>query len=283
MTTATKTEDAIQEMLTENTGRALCDSGGAYGRNYERNQGRDFKSEKTGTIEWGEDGPDVTLNLYHWIVERLGEYRDDLTEELHTFGQSEEMEYESWPKTLEAWLKGRDVNESDVIGENSCNGEQVLSQVIQWWEWDEEDENGTFRVIALQIHGGCDVRGGYTAPRIFEIEEEYALCSCANATIYCKECGVSWYTDDSWNWYSDGDVKSLRETAYDLDNGFPIVDNDDLTSKHVAMIASRKRAEQLASTKPLCDPGPMAALGFVRVVDGVGMCPVCGKGILQVS
>lgn len=33
-----KTKHLIYEMLTENTGRHMLDSGGAYGRNWERNQ-----------------------------------------------------------------------------------------------------------------------------------------------------------------------------------------------------------------------------------------------------
>ena len=32
-------------MLTENTGRALCDSGDYYGRHWQQNQGRDFEAQ----------------------------------------------------------------------------------------------------------------------------------------------------------------------------------------------------------------------------------------------
>ena len=282
--TAQTTEQVVQKMMTENTGRALCDSGGAYGRNWERNQGRNFGESKTGIIEWYSDGPIATLSLYHWLVERLGAYRDDLTDKLHEFGKSETMEYESWPETLRAWTESRGIEQSSIIGENSYNGENVLSQVIQWWSWTEEDKDGyEFQVVALQIHGGCDVRGGYTAPRIFEVEEEYALAMCADATIYCNECNASWYTDDSWHWYNDGDHKSLRETRFEKKDGFPIIETEDMTAEHHTMIESRKKAEQLASNLTLCNPGPLAPLGFVQVVDGAGICPICGKGILQAS
>lgn len=38
------TAEVIASMLTENTGRHMLDSGGAYGRNWERNHGRDVES-----------------------------------------------------------------------------------------------------------------------------------------------------------------------------------------------------------------------------------------------
>ena len=42
-------EQTIFEMITENTGSHMLDSGGAYGRNWQRNQGKtidDFKNER---------------------------------------------------------------------------------------------------------------------------------------------------------------------------------------------------------------------------------------------
>jgi len=46
-----KTKEIIYKMLIENTGRALGDSGDAYGRAWERNQGKtieDFEGEPQG-------------------------------------------------------------------------------------------------------------------------------------------------------------------------------------------------------------------------------------------
>jgi len=40
LTTANDTADILAGMFTENTGRHMLDSGGAYGRNWEHNQGR---------------------------------------------------------------------------------------------------------------------------------------------------------------------------------------------------------------------------------------------------
>ena len=55
------TDEVIVAMLTENTGRHFLDSGGAYGRNWERNSGKtvaDFKSKPSATLEIWRGGDD---------------------------------------------------------------------------------------------------------------------------------------------------------------------------------------------------------------------------------
>ena len=50
----TETNKLVYEMLTENTGSHMGDSGGAYGRHWERNQKRtieDFSNEEEENIE----------------------------------------------------------------------------------------------------------------------------------------------------------------------------------------------------------------------------------------
>jgi hypothetical protein len=67
-----------------------------------------------------------------------------------------------------------------VFTDNSYNHESILSQVIQYCVYYTGEEY----LVALQIHGGADVRGGYTRPRIFSMDEEYALVM-EYASIYC--------------------------------------------------------------------------------------------------
>ena len=63
------TKEVLKEMLTENTGIHLLDSGGVYGRHWERNQGRDFDNEPATLLKFnsseGEFEIDITHNLYH--------------------------------------------------------------------------------------------------------------------------------------------------------------------------------------------------------------------------
>lgn len=207
--------NTLQKMMTENTGRHMLDSGGAYGRNWERNQGRKFDSEPAATL-CTRYGISVTLNVYHWLKERVRLHRS-LDAKFRNFAKRHDDA--SSRELVGTWLDqltdacGNTPTGFDEHGEpveiNTYNGESLLSQVLQFTYFELDGE----AFVALQIHGGCDVRGGYTEPRIFEIiGEEYCMMDYTNAGIYCGGCDVRWYTDDAGNhWYAN-------DTGPDLDN-----------------------------------------------------------------
>ena len=192
-------EEAITEMLHEPTGVAICDSGGVYGRHWQRNQQiKDFGKLSRFVYTIDDDGHiQGTINIYHFLTERLvvdklsNELTDTLNEPVPPGMAIEELidylENKEWEK---------------VYGENSYNRESLLSQVIQYDIM--ESPEGDFYVI-LQIHNGCDVRGGYTKPRVFKmkcIDWEYDLlsdqymyagCDCTDATS--DDCGYHWYDE----------------------------------------------------------------------------------------
>lgn len=169
---ATRTESVIFEMLTENTGRHLLDSGGAYGRNHERNAAKsldDFRNEARTTfdVRWG----DVSVSLFHHLVDRLN-YEEQEDAYFHAWAKDKD---DYWLQLVEDYADFRGWRV--VFSENSYNRESNLSQVIQYTVYDSG-------LVALQVHGGADVRGGYTAPRIFSIGDFYEL-AMESGTIYC--------------------------------------------------------------------------------------------------
>lgn len=217
------TKAVLVEMLTENTGRAMGDSGGAYGRNWERNQGRDFEAEPVATLDvrWNREGeefrPDVTINVYHWLAEKVN-FDADLDAIYQAFANSrreDDHEFsimEEFVEFLDATGIYGDGNPCTI---NTYNGECVLSQTLQLIYFTHKDES----YILLQIHGGCDVRGGYTNARIFSADE--GVLSFADATIFADGEGAFnelpyWYTDDSYNFYREGGEKlSSYLVSYD--------------------------------------------------------------------
>lgn len=209
----TNTRQILAEMLTENTGRHMLDSGGAYGRNWERNQGRDFDSEPATVLEFGPDGPEMTHNVYHWLLGRV-EYDDKLDKKFHRFAARDDQQDESWLANVENWLHR--YAENGRIGEsfgcNTYNGEDMLSQVLQYTAFELDNGCGFDPHVILQIHGGCDVRGGYTAPRVFRLYGElYDMLDNARGHIACDSCDANWYTDDSYHWYYDGGCNCDRD------------------------------------------------------------------------
>ena len=168
--TISKTEEVIFGMLTENTGGSILDSGGAYGRNWERNQKKtieDFRSEPEAWLDprYG----DATKSLF-WHLKNNLTADEGLTAAFSKFAEA--YPDESWLETIELWLDKLGVaKEGELYSEarwsfNTYNfGYWLCSQTVQ----------GSFfglggkDYLIMQVHGGCDVRGGYTAPQVFEL------------------------------------------------------------------------------------------------------------------
>lgn len=196
-------ENAITKMLTENTGSHMLDSGGAYGRHWEKNQKRLFENEKKYTF----DNYDISLNVYHYLVDNLTISKES---------QKYQRMYEKFVAKSEDYhladmedfihnLNRKGLSQSDnyIIGKtpqtvNTYNHESLLSQVLQYIIFYDGDDY----FILLQIHNGCDVRGGYTAPKIFEIEDvESFIMQNQSCSVMTKK--GSYYTDDTYNFYNN--------------------------------------------------------------------------------
>jgi len=220
------TSGAVMSMLKENTGRHALDSGGAYGRHWERNQHIDFEKTPAILLQF-DDRIEYTRSVYHHIVNYL-EYDRLLTETFHElylneFDPDEEMGWLQLMENFPGWLAD---NSQRIIvypasvehlgGGNSANGESNLSQTLQWEAFIMDGDE----YLLLQIHGGCDIRGGYTAPKIFKVRDE-GFYLFADGYITCDHCDASWYTDDDYHWYPNGKFKELQDyeikEIYDYD------------------------------------------------------------------
>ncbi|MBN86787.1 MAG: hypothetical protein CL885_04620 [Dehalococcoidia bacterium] len=255
------TKEILTEMLTESTGKSILDSGDHYGRHWEKNKklaGDNpvsyFESLPASTLRFSHYRNrvdiEVTHNVFHWLAERL-RYSDEMQSAFEKFSEESNEHY---LHDMETFAKEMD---SDCFTCNTYNGEDLLSQTIQYVSFDSDfydekndiDLRGTY--VALQIHNGCDVRGGYTSPKLFEVinEYKYALADNARATIFAPnsldpnqmtipETGVIqdnshyWDTDNGCNFYSEElSVPSLEdfeasEEIKDKGNGFIFIDGD---------------------------------------------------------
>lgn len=172
--TISQTAEIIAGMLTENTGRHMLDSGGDSGRHWQLNQGltaADFIAMPYQTLEDG-----ATISVFHWLNERVS-YAPELDSQFQTFSAaSENSYYEDIAEFLQ-------VIGAEITGEcNTYNYDSALSQTLQFTEF---NLNGDTYAL-LQIHGGADVRGGYTKPRVFEVWE--LLWDFGRASVNCRNC-----------------------------------------------------------------------------------------------
>lgn len=222
----TEVERVIHEMMIENTGAHILDSGDVYGRHWERNRRvDDFRRTPAVYVEvWRDGWVDVSVNVFHVLASFLD--RDELCRKL------EEEFYEFAESRRGTWFSLMEEFAYEVLGEkygfevlgawNSYNWDNILSQVIQGITF---SANGNYYVI-LQIHNGCDVRGGYTKPRFFRLIDEdgfyHAMCS------FGAKCGCTTYSYDCGDVWIDGEE---TETG---DNGLP---------KHWKPVPEREGAE----------------------------------------
>lgn len=194
-TTPSQTQRVLASMFTENTGSHFLDSGGAYGRAFERQRGK-FVEDFIAEPEISFNGEWVTLSAFHWLTDRL-EFDPKMNRKLRRFAAKRPDDY--WTSIMgsfaaqrvtgdpdaEGWE--RSAGQSDYFGigmVNSYNYEDSLSQTIQFTMFIEPDSGHPY--VLLQIHGGCDVRGGYTAPRAFRVDcDPYNMLDFDNFTAVC--------------------------------------------------------------------------------------------------
>lgn len=179
------------------------------------------------------DFEEYERDALRWYLENGKEIPDDLLDKI--------QDYVHWTGELGSLLK--ELQDRELIeftghhGGNTCNGESDLSEVLQFsvfsidscdglkclepW-WDEY-------ILFLQIHRGCDVRGGYTRGSCFtdngmhgDLEEGYFrywpdgyLWSESPADGYHH----NFRTDDGYHWYEDGGIGAGQQLEQ-----YPITD-----------------------------------------------------------
>ena len=182
-----ETKELIYQMLTENTGSHFLDSGGAGNRHWQRNQNKsiqDFENEKEQEIIKEGDYFERTVSVFHYLSELE---LDTLCEEfnkLNTNPNNWDADCQSYGVSREAWdylIEYTDIKELRTW--NTYNGESDLSQTLQGSNLRIFGED----YILIQIHGGADVRGGYTDAKLFKCSEDGLIHSYLQEFMYQEE------------------------------------------------------------------------------------------------
>ncbi len=230
MQTITETEKVLAEMLTENTGQHLLDSGGAYGRNYERNAGKTVETFMAAPeVQVSDYG--VSLDLFHYLRKRLT-YAPDLDRQFSEWCEMPERKDDTYFSCVYEWCEEKSERDMWHFSGNIYNVDNLLSQVFQSDCFVHDDEP----YILLSIHGGCDVRGGYTKPRVFQIACESFGFDANDVEIYTEnrttDTGVflslrgGELTDENGEWVPSDDPRAKLVDFWSGDEGCPIWDAD---------------------------------------------------------
>jgi DNA-directed RNA polymerase subunit RPC12/RpoP len=145
-------ENIANYMVKYNSGASMCDSGDAYGRHWEINKNIDMETVEPFEIEmdcYGDNdfyNVSVVMNTYKLLITH---YTDDICEEFNQLTNNAKH------FILENFTKD---------GNNTYNGDAALTQHLLYHYLGEDFEG---RVI-VQVHTGCDIRGGYSEPFMFQ-------------------------------------------------------------------------------------------------------------------
>lgn len=167
MTNFTDTQKLVYKMLTTNTGKHFLDSGFSDGRNWQRNQKKtieDFSNEDEEKILFDAKYKEIyrEVSVFHYLSELE---IDDICETFNEINSNSD----NWDSDIYgvSWEAESYLNTFEIKNFrawNTYNGESDLSQVLQGATMEIE---GEFYFL-IQVHGGADVRGGYTDAYLFK-------------------------------------------------------------------------------------------------------------------
>ncbi len=189
------TEQILHSMFLEDTGEHFMDSGGDFGRHHQQNQRK--------TLDDFRKNPERVLHFFQgkydnpWLRERNLEgdeyveldyiekdtfsglydsltYDDEVDKELQEYIKRQGDSSGNYGLAIDWLIDEKGVPEKLVKSDNSYNYDTHLTQTIQWVRPSGSD------LILLQVHGGGDVRGGYTDPRAFRITDEDKFMNLIN-------------------------------------------------------------------------------------------------------
>ena len=215
----TETEKMLETIFTTPTGHHLCDSGDFYGRAYERNRqtARRYGSLFATPKEWlnadrcGGADLEPGISTIHCINNALT-YNPRLDAAYVAFDK--ERPDDLYSETLEAFVESRDdlfANEAEYSWYDTYNAGHGCDVDIgvAGLTTDKGDP-----VCALQVHGGCDIRSGWTRSYLFDghLEDLVSELDYARFSCDCTDCDVGMYDggEIDWSWsngqeWIDGD------------------------------------------------------------------------------
>ena len=242
------TERKLAKMFMEGVPRSLVDSGMVYGYNYDYNRENPVWEQPESRVEFTayDDGTldiNLQLNTFKLLANQL------------EYDKEANRKFQKWVKKLydadEWWRDHLDefpaVSRSDFTPErwiidNTCNGDTLLDQQFVYSYCSKSG------YVIIELHGGCDIRWGYTNPVFFRVDFYNDFDPWKGGSIYCPKCGSYWDYDN---------VRHLEDTNTDPDMSKDLTDYP-------------------------CEKGEEGKKGIVVVNEKhEAFCPVCGKGKLE--
>ena len=204
--------ETVAKYSRQNTGRHFLDSGDHYGRIYDA----PVMSERVMWNKWGE----LAISVTHMLAEFA---------EVHPihkqFYQWDKRQAENLP-----WFEGadrfmRERGYECAARDNTYNAQTDLDQNFVWEIWVPEGEGSLDwfyaddAIVALYLHTGCDVRGGYSSPLFVQFTGEGVIPFTFSAHLYSSDLPED-EADRIGYGYSDYPIGELEKLGYEFTGEF---------------------------------------------------------------
>lgn len=208
--------EVIRNMMCEDTGRNLLDSGDTYGRHYEENKKNGIMTGPQKVNFWTDDKKETELipiiPLYDFLTYSLeiDEEANIYNNRFYNYIDAHDLDPYS-VVDIEDTIKviGECSGYADLEIINTYNYGSHLSQGIHFILFSDGFDN---IYVCLQIHNGCDVRGGYTLPKIFYVKDpEYFITGTTDARITCGCRNYNYYDYGSIEMYDGEDYIYIND------------------------------------------------------------------------
>ena len=161
----------------ENTGKALCDSGDAYGRHWQK--APIDPDAPVATLDLWRNSVSATISTWHLLNQTM-EIDQELQARFEAWVALDENSDLNWFEAGEKFME--ELGYSQEARDNTYNQENELSQVYVYEVWVSEDwnkhdwiYNNDGMVAVIYPHNGCDARGGYASPVFCKSKTDYSV------------------------------------------------------------------------------------------------------------
>ena len=197
-------QQVVSEMMKQDTGKHICDSGGYGGRRWQMLANVDLTQSPRVWVD--DDG--YNKSMFWHLVDNIDSVADIDASYLQFDSEHTDS---TWMETFQAWCEQNQIEVLDSMA--TFDYDNMLDGIFQAWSL--EDSDG-WSYTAISTHNGADYRGGYSQPRIFNAMWDDILGGIRDGMMVCsnKECDERWYTDDNYHWYYDGNGNLMQSKKF---------------------------------------------------------------------
>lgn len=211
-----ETAAAISNMLKENTGRHMLDSGSIYGYGYEARKDVDYLNTPDHYIKDGS----YFKSTFHHLMDNLTVDTEE-NERFMRFAELPVNEDVEWSLVLKAYCQM--MHYTATCSNNTYNSGHFLDVDFNWHAIEDKENYNDRELVVIRTHNGCDLRGGYSTPVWFTYNEgnsdDSNFLSFDVGYLYCSEDEDHRFESyDAYNWV-DSDSGSESVDIVTDDNG----------------------------------------------------------------